>query len=123
MMKRSKYILVLILLAAGVSLSAQTLKDAIKLTDSEQYEAATTAFQNLVKAQPANGTIYYYFGENYLMAENKDSAKIIFLKGLEADPANALNTIGLAKIELDNGSPEKGNKMIEEALQKAGSKN
>ena len=124
MKRRTQLILIFSCILSGCSTSnAQTLKDAIKLTESEQYEMATDAFKKLVSSQPANGTVYFYFGENYLLADNKDSAKIIFDQGLIAEPGNVLNSIGLAEIELDNGNQDKGNKMIEDALLKAGSKN
>jgi Tfp pilus assembly protein PilF len=121
-MNRKAYVLlVCILFAAGTM--AQTLKDAIKLTESEQFDLATSAFERLVSSPTATGTEYFYFGENYLLSDEKDSARIIFTKGLAADPNNVLNTIGLAKIELDNGNPDKGKKMIDDAIVKAGPKN
>src|SRR5688572_5757100 len=111
------------ILSACISLNAQTLKEAVKLTESEQYDLAAAAFRKLISVQTAGGTEYYYYGENALLGEDKDSARIIFTKGLEVDPANVLNSIGLAKLELDNGSPDKGMKMIDDALAKAGPKN
>jgi len=121
-----KYFLFLVATLAGCAkLSAQTLKDAIRLTENEQFDMATVQFQNLVMGMPSNGTYFYFFGENYLLADNPDSAKVIFNLGLKAEPANVLNEIGLAKIELDNGNggAETGTKMIEAALAKAGPKN
>ena len=123
MKKRTVLLFFIAVLTGGIAGNAQTLKEAIRLTESEQYDMATSVFQYLVLGQPSNGTNYYYFGENYLLADNEDSAKIIFSMGLKAEPANVLNEIGLAKIELDNGNAEAGNKMIDEALLKAGPKN
>ena len=56
------------------NLFAQTLNDAIRLTDNEQYEAATALFKVLISNEPANATNYYYLGENYLLSDNADSA-------------------------------------------------
>jgi len=84
--------------------SAQSLDEAKKLTENEQYEAAALKFQELIAKEPGNGTNYYFFGENFLLADNPDSAKIAFEKGLEKEPGNALNKIGLAKIKLDDAN-------------------
>jgi len=80
---------------------AQTLKEAIHLTDNEQYEAAQEAFKKLLLAEPSNGTHYYYYGENYLLSDEQDSALMMFEKGLQVEPGNALNLIGKAKYKLN----------------------
>src|SRR5437868_12413577 len=97
-----KIILSLFIVCSSAGAFAQTLKDAIHLTDNEQYEAATPAFKTLIAADPVNGTNYFYFGENYLLSDNADSAAIMFNKGKQVDPANLLNQIGLAKIKLNS---------------------
>lgn len=97
-MKKIFFRLFAVLLGLSVSAQAQTLQDARKLTENEQYEAATEIYKNLISKDAANGVIYYYFGENLLLGDNADSAKIIFDKGLEQDPANLLLKIGEAKI-------------------------
>ncbi len=102
-MKKKIFAATLILLFA-LHVQSQSLKDAIHLTDNEQFEAATTVFRNLLTAEPSNGTNYFYFGENYLLNDNQDSAMLMFNKGLQVDPANVLNTIGLAKIKLNKAS-------------------
>lgn len=122
-MNKRKLFFAIIILFGALSAHSQTLKEAIKLTESEQFDMASNAFQNLLSREPANGTFYYYYGENYLLAENEDSAKILYTKGLQSDPANVLNIIGLAKIDLNNGNAEAGNKSIDVAIQKAGPKN
>jgi tetratricopeptide (TPR) repeat protein len=80
---------------------AQTLNSAIRLTDNEQYEAATAEFRQLIQKEPANATNYYYFGENYLLSDHPDSALIMFDLGAKADPANLLPQIGKVKHQLD----------------------
>jgi len=86
---------------ACMNLNAQTLNDAIRLTDNEQYDAATAVFRQLIAKEPANATNYYYFGENYLLSDNEDSAMMMFDQGAKADPANFLPQIGQAKHLLD----------------------
>jgi tetratricopeptide (TPR) repeat protein len=81
---------------------AQSLEDAKKLTENEQYEAASSVYQQVISRETANGDAYYYYGENLLLSENPDSARVIFKKGIESDPSNLLLKIGEAKLLLDN---------------------
>ena len=53
-------------LTFSISAKAQTLKDAIQLNENEQQEEAAAIYQQLIIKEPANGTIYYYYGENCL---------------------------------------------------------
>jgi len=103
--------------------TAQTLKDAIKLNENEQQESAGIAYQNLITAQPTNGTNYYYFGENFIDSDKLDSAKLVFDKGLIVDPTNQLNTIGLAELKILQGKLDEGKVMIGNAVKATSSKN
>src|SRR5687768_11768522 len=76
-------------------LSAQSLKDAIRLSDNEQYDKATEAFKALILLQPSNGDNYYYAGKNYFRSESPDLAKQSFMKGIEAQPTGVMNYVGL----------------------------
>ena len=93
--------LVIAFFLSAVSLRAQTLNDAIRLTENEQYEAASSVFRQLIEKEPANASLYYYFGENYLLSDNPDSAMIMFDMGLKVDPNNLLVPIGRAKYLLN----------------------
>lgn len=99
-----KIILWFCVIAVSIKANAQSLKDAIHLTDNEQYEIAIPVFKALVAAEPGNGTNYYFFGENYLLNDNADSATLMFNKGKLNDPNNVLNAIGLAKVKLNQFS-------------------
>ena len=55
----------------------------------------TMHINQLIAKEPQNANNYFYYGDNYFKAENPDSAKIIFQKGLSIDPNNALCTVGL----------------------------
>ncbi|MCX6181115.1 MAG: hypothetical protein NT150_04215 [Bacteroidetes bacterium] len=83
---------------SATAISAQTLNDAIKLSDNELYESAQGAFSKLINAEPLNGDNYFYQGENFFRMENPDSAKIIFQKGIAVAPENPLNYVGLGKV-------------------------
>jgi tetratricopeptide (TPR) repeat protein len=100
-MKKYKYLFLAVLVTGYSHINAQSLNDAMRLTDNEQYEEATTAYQQLIAKEPANATNYYYFGENFLLSDNADSALIMFEKGEKADPANFLPQIGHVKYLLN----------------------
>ena len=74
---------------------AQTLEDAIKKTDNERYDLAETEFKALIAKEPAKGNNYFYYGENFLLRGELDSANIIWQKGATMDPAEPLNFVGL----------------------------
>ncbi len=91
------------------NLKAQDLNSATLLTRSEQYDKAETMFKELIQKEPTNSKDYFFFGENYLAEYFNDTisnslnvaaneAKAVFQKGVEANPNDPLNYIGLAKV-------------------------
>ena len=99
-MKRALYTCLLMFLGL-VQLNGQSLQDARKLTENEQYDAASAMYQNLLRSNPSDADLYYYYGNNFLLSENPDSAKIAFDKGQQVASDNALLKIGRAKLLLD----------------------
>ncbi|MBP1638547.1 MAG: hypothetical protein H6Q17_130 [Bacteroidetes bacterium] len=115
MLSRTKTIGLFICVAlwvAGVSITkAQTLQDAIRFTQSEQFENANKAYQTLIGQQPQNGTNYFYYGEYYIRKYLADTLAVnikkatadaskTFEKGASVDATNPLNFIGLAESAL-----------------------
>ena len=45
---------------------SQELKDAVKLSKSEQFKKASSMFKTLIQQTPANGDLYYFYGRNFL---------------------------------------------------------
>jgi len=117
---------------------SQELKDAVKLTKSEQFRKASTMFKTLIRQSPGNGDLYYFYGRNFLdkfysdtldisFSEMADSAKVVYELGLKQDPSNPLNFVGLGGLDLINNKipeaqgefakatallPSKANKLI-----------
>jgi tetratricopeptide (TPR) repeat protein len=79
----------------GSSVFAQSLADAKKAIDAEQYVKAKTMLKNLTVTQPTNAEAFFQLGWVYLSQDYIDSAKAVFSKGLVADPKSALNNVGL----------------------------
>lgn len=123
MLKQTKKLISILSFCAIIMISggltAQDLATSIKLTKSEQFDAAKDAYGKLIAAQPSNGDNYFYFGENYilsffadtiavLLVDVADPAKALFQKGTEVDPENPLCYIGLAKVALLRGDTSAG---------------
>lgn len=105
-----------------VSVSGQDLKSAISLTKSEQFDKANAMFNQLIQKEPANSKNYFFLGENYLQDYFADTitnslvvatknAKDAYDKGINANPNDPLNYVGLAKVAYYLGDNAKANEM------------
>jgi len=94
-------------------LASQDLSTALKFSQSERYEDADSVFKLLLKAYPANGDVYFYYGENNLKSYIADpysnaidevvkEVTGIFKKGIASDSLNPLNYVGLGMVILLN---------------------
>jgi tetratricopeptide (TPR) repeat protein len=97
MIKKLFYLTILV--GFITSAKAQTLKEAIKLSENEQYDDATRVLKELIAGAYKNGEYYYFLGENYFNQGILDSANRYFEKGIDVDPNNPLNYVGLGKME------------------------
>jgi len=79
----------------GSSVFAQSLADAKKAIDAEQFQKAKAILKNLTVTQPTNAEAFFQLGWVYLSQEYADSAKAVFNKGVAADPKSPLNFVGL----------------------------
>lgn len=95
------------LMFLGSAVFAQSLDDAKKAIDAEQYQKAKSMLRNLTTTHADKDENYFYLGWVYLKQDYPDSAKTIFNKGLSVDPKSSLNHVGLgavAHIENDNAT-------------------
>ncbi len=110
----------LILLAAAVLFVlpgfAQSLQDAIKLTQSERFEDASAAFKSLIKTD-SKGDAFFYYADNFIKWEEIDSAKIILNQGMQAHPTNPLLMAGLGKVALYEGKPAEATPRFQKAIE------
>src|SRR5476651_861975 len=99
------------LLFAGSAVFAQSLPDAKKAIDAEQFSKAKGMLKNLTVTQPTKDENFFYLGYVYLYQDYSDSAKVAFNKGIAINPKSALNYVGLGLIDrLDkNDASAKGN--------------
>ncbi|QKJ28609.1 hypothetical protein HQ865_02170 [Mucilaginibacter mali] len=82
----------------GSSVFAQSLADAKKAIDAEQYQKAKTMLKNLTVTQPTSDENWFYLGWVYIKQDYADSAKTAFNKGIAINPKTALNYAGLGAV-------------------------
>ena len=118
----SRHVLVMAALLIGVvfSTKAQDLNSAIQFTRSEQFDKADEMLKQLIQKEPSNSNNYFYLGENYLLDYFSDTisnsltvsannARETFQKGVNANPNDPLNYIGLAKVAHYLGNSQSAN--------------
>lgn len=101
------------LMLVGSAVFAQSLADAQKAIDAEQYQKGKAMLNTLTKNDPENGENFFFLGNLYLTTgpiyirpDYVDSAKVAFNKGIAADAKYPLNYVGLGAIDLaNNASP------------------
>ncbi|MBX7203148.1 MAG: tetratricopeptide repeat protein [Bacteroidia bacterium] len=107
----------------SLSAGAQSLQQARLLTLNQQYDAASGVLKQLIAKNPAKGDYWYYLGRNVLEAEKTDSAKSMFILGVQNEPGNPLNFVGLGTVAKINGSADESAQMFDKALKMAAGKN
>src|SRR5271167_835146 len=83
------------LVCLGSAVFAQSLDDAKKAIDAEQYQKAKSMLKNLTVTQADKDENYFYLGWVYAKQDYIDSAKAAFTKGIAVNPKSALNFAGL----------------------------
>ncbi|RYY08019.1 MAG: tetratricopeptide repeat protein [Sphingobacteriaceae bacterium] len=78
---------------------AQSLADAKKAIDAEQYQKAESMLKNLTQTQATKDENFFYLGWLYLKTEYPDSAKASFTKGISVNPKSGLNYAGLGAVD------------------------
>jgi len=102
-------------------------------TNSEQFDSAKEAFEALMKSQPNNGDVYFYYGENYLIEYFSDTvytskimamneAEKLFKKAIEVDSNNTAGYVGMGKISLMRNDEASADKYFAKAQSKFPSK-
>jgi len=122
-MKKISFLLSIVSCQVSV---AQTLQDAIKLTESEQFEKASSAYMLLIQREPTNGDNYFFYGENYFKEEvldssfkaiDLDSARTLYEVGMKKNPGNPINYIGKGKVFWYEGKSTEAKKQFYDAVQ------
>jgi tetratricopeptide (TPR) repeat protein len=100
-----------VFIVSASKLFSQNLETAKHYTRSERFEDAQNLFESLIKAQPNNGDVYFYYGENFFYEYFSDTiygsiksaafdAERLYKRGIAADSNNPINYVGMGKVAL-----------------------
>jgi len=106
----------------GSAVFGQSLNDAKKAIDAEQYQKAKGMLKNLTVTQPKSDENLFYLGWVYLIQDYPDSAKATFTKGIALDPKSALNYVGLGAVALAANDNAGATSQFNQAISVAGKK-
>lgn len=106
-----------LVLMGSTATFAQSLDDAKKAIDAEQYQKATGMLKQLVASKAKDGENHYWLGRVYLANDELDSARAAFTAGTTADPKNGLNYAGLAHVDVASGNQANAKTNIDKALE------
>ena len=110
------------LVMIGAASFAQSLADAKKAIDAEQYQKATSMLKTLINSNAKEGENYFNLGNVYLLTDDIDSARAVFTNGVTASPKYALNYVGLGHADLKSKNPTSAKTNFDKALE-LGAKN
>lgn len=104
-------------LAGALSMSAQGYKDGVEYFKVDQFDDAKTLLErNLNDPSTDKAAAYYYLGAIDLFQKNLSGAKANFDKGIQADPKNGLNYVGLGKLALMQGNDASAEDYFKQAI-------
>ncbi|MDB5005276.1 MAG: hypothetical protein JWQ34_3501 [Mucilaginibacter sp.] len=112
----------LALVFIGSAVFGQSLADAKKAIDAEQYQKAKGMLKNLTVTQPTNDENIFYLGWVYLIQDYIDSAKTTFTKGIAVNPKSALNYVGLGAVALSGNDNTGATSNFNQAITNTGKK-
>jgi tetratricopeptide (TPR) repeat protein len=98
------------------SATAQSLKEAIRYSDREQYQKAKVVLSNLIKNDSKNTDYYYYLGNVYFKNDQYDSARYWFMQGVQMNDQSALNYAGLGKVSMQQDNTVEGKANFDKAV-------
>ena len=110
------------LVLVGTGVFAQSLADAKKAIDAEQYQRGKSMLKVLTTTQLTNAENYFYLGNIYLKTDHVDSAKITFNKGIAANASYSLNYIGMGAVALAEGDTLAAKEQFNKAVSLVGKK-
>ncbi len=110
----------IVLACLGSSAFAQSLADAKKAIDAEQFQKAKAMLKNLVVTQSTKDENYFYLGWVYIKQDYPDSAKAVFQRGLAVNPKSAYNYAGLAIVAHIDKDQSAATANIDQAMMLAG---
>lgn len=122
-MKTKIKISIVALICFSSAAISQTLVDAVKLTNNEQFEKADSVFNLLIQTQPNNGEYLFYQGENYFKNEQFEKANDAYQKAIAVNPNSPFGYVGVGKIQWYNNKQAEAKANFNKAITISASKN
>ena len=101
-------------------LFAQSIKDGRQLLTRERYQSAEDVFKQILAKDPKNTEAAYWLGQTYLDEDrpyvDTAAAKELYQKSLQANPNDALLTIGMGQIDIMEGNKDAARNKFEAAI-------
>lgn len=109
---------------SATSLQAQSLEQGKHALDQELYAKARDIFKaNTQSGSPAaEAKAYFWLGEVYLKIDKEDSAEYAYNAGLQKNPKEMLNVVGLGKLKLLHNKNAEAKEDFKRALTETKSK-
>lgn len=99
-----------------LGLNAQSLDEAKRLSNNEQFEDAEKVFQELITAKPKEANYYYFAGLNLIAKGDSLGAIKMFDEGLFKAPKCKINNVGKGYIALRQGKYTEAELFFAQAL-------
>ncbi len=109
--------------AFTLNAGAQSIQDATKAIEKNQFTLATNMLQAVIQKEPANATAYYHLGTIYLYNEIDDSAKYFFDKAMQANANEPLSYVGQGRYLLSKKQNNEARAQFNKALELSKNKN
>jgi tetratricopeptide (TPR) repeat protein len=116
-------LLLLTILTLGVKSFAQSQESGIKQMIKENYQTAAGIFKKIIADKPGDADNYYYLGQCYLELNKQDSAKQIFVQGIQADSKSILPYVGIGEWYLNQNDVANAKQSFDKAIDNSPSKN
>lgn len=110
-----KKLFVLLFFASSFSYG-QSLQNAIKLTDSEQYTLAEKELKDLINSNPSKPEYFYYLGENFSERKEFDSALVNWKFAASKDASLPFTLLANARIKLNEKDYTTAKAIFDEVL-------
>lgn len=115
MIKRALNISAALFFMTGV-VYAQSISDARKAIEVEQFEKAKAILGKLAQNPETAAESQYYLGDVYLKTLELDSAQVFFDKGVATNPQFALNYVGQGKLNILNKNYAQAKPLFDKAI-------
>lgn len=116
MQRRLFFLMAVVLTFCSFGAQAQSLDEAIKKVDSEQYQQAIQDLNKLISADDKNPEYYYWKGKAQFESGAVEQAKNTFEQGIKAKGKYPFNHVGMGRVLISENNIEAANEVLERAL-------